>query len=213
MGNEKLNPNFRTQLSDQILNNLNKAFPESKAILKGSLANSKADQFSDIDIIWEIPDNLFLDTISNIKNILNKIRPIESIRSDPDFQNSIKRRLLFMRFKDVHLFYRVDLNIFAKSINRDENYDKNNPKAKGNDWSLTESALMNIVGAVKALLRNQDEKALGLIERAYKRINSIMPELDIKESMFGLVNEIEMKDKAILSLAKRIKELIAYYIK
>ncbi len=213
MENEKLNPNFRTQLSDQILNNLNKAFPESKAILKGSLANSKADQFSDIDIIWEIPDNLFLDTISNIKNILNKIRPIESIRSDPDFQNSIKRRLLFIRFKDVHLFYRVDLDIFAKSINRDENYDKNNPKAKGNDWPLTESALMNIVGAVKALLRNQDEKALGLIERAYKRINSIMPELDIKESMFGLVNEIEMKDKAILSLAKRIKELIANYIK
>ena len=48
-----------TGLVDRILSCLEQAVPGSEALLRGSLAGDMADQYSDIDVLWGIPDVSF----------------------------------------------------------------------------------------------------------------------------------------------------------
>jgi hypothetical protein len=146
----------RGALAKLILTQLAAAVPGSTALLRGSLAEGRGDSYSDIDILWEVPDVSFSDAIERVSAVMAAIQAVESIRTDPDFQRSVGRRLFFIRFADVPLFWRVDLDVFAASVGRNFSYDTDNPLARGSQWSRTESALANGVAAVKAHLRGKE---------------------------------------------------------
>ena len=110
-----------------------RAVVSSTAGLRGSLARGSADRYSDIDVFWEVPDSEFCDAIDELPETLSSVGPIESIRSDPLLQNSQKRRLVFVQFEQTPLFWRVDIEVFAESIHRDDSYDLENPDARGDD--------------------------------------------------------------------------------
>ena len=148
-----LNTAVRTRLVQRLLQDLQSAVPGSCVQLRGSLAEGRADAYSDVDLLWEIPDARFAETANRIHAILSSVHPIASLRLDPDFQQSQKRRLVFVRFRELPLFLRLDLDILAQSLRRNLNYDIDNPHARGSAWSLTESALANVVTAIKAHLR------------------------------------------------------------
>ncbi len=177
--------------------------------MRGSLAANTADQYSDIDVLWEVPDADFEWCVANLEENLSRVRPVASLRSVPEFQNSEKRRLIFVRFESIPLFWRLDLDIFARSIHRDPAYDLNNPNARGSDWSLTESALMNAVAAIKAHLRGKDEEAQQLLVRAYKRVGLDFPDLELGELILELVDEISALDPKLVALAEDIRKLVA----
>jgi hypothetical protein len=101
--------------------------------------------------------------------VLGVLRPLESVRSDPDFQRSARRRLLFVLFRDLPLFWRLDLEIWAASAEGDTTDE---PDAAGDDWSPYASALANAVAAVKAVRRGRFEDARGLVDRGFERIGS-----------------------------------------
>jgi hypothetical protein len=44
---------------------------------------------------------------------LAQIRPVTSLRFDPDFQPSARRRLVFIHFAGLPLFLRGDLDLFG----------------------------------------------------------------------------------------------------
>ena len=94
---------------------------------------------------------------------LDRVAPVASLRSDPLWQRSAKRRLFFVRFRDAPLFWRLDLDVFARSVGRDPAYDAANPLARGDDWSPTESALANAVAALKAHARDRPADVEGLL--------------------------------------------------
>ncbi|MDQ4146495.1 MAG: hypothetical protein M3120_02200, partial [Pseudomonadota bacterium] len=148
-----------------LLLHLQEAALGSYAHLQGSLAENRADQYSDIDMLWEVPDQLFTQCLARLPKILSRVRPVASLRFDPDFQRSDRWRLVYIRFVGVPLFWRVDLDIFARSIHQDAQYDRHNSAARGYAWSATESALANAVAAVKAHLRRRDDKAIELLRR------------------------------------------------
>jgi predicted nucleotidyltransferase len=204
----KLDAELRTRLVGKLLSCLEEAASGSKAMLRGSLAGDRADQYSDIDVLWEVPDSHFELCVGNLKGILSRIRPVESLRSVPEFQNSKKRRLIFVRFEGVPLFWRLDLEILAQSINRDRQYDLHNPSARGSEWSLTESALMNAVAAIKAHLRSNDDEAGELLARAYQRVGLDLPALELRELVLKLVDEVKVMDPGAGILAEGVKRLV-----
>jgi predicted nucleotidyltransferase len=203
-----LDTGLRTRLVDRILGCLEEDVHGSRALLRGSLAEGTADPYSDIDVLWEVPDSDFQWCVASLEGILSRVRPVASLRSVSDFQNSEKRRLIFVRFEGVPLFWRLDLDIFAQSIHRNPEYDVGNPKARGSEWSPTESALMNAVAAVKAHLRGKDEQARQLLVRAYQRVGLDFPDVELRELILNLMDAVSAIDPRTSALAEDIRKLV-----
>ncbi len=191
---------------------MQRSAPGSTATLRGSLAEGRADAYSDIDIFWEIPDALFQPSVRCVADILTQAHPLESLRSSPDFQRSDRRRMFFAQFQDMPLFWRADIDVFAQSVERNLAYDRGNPLARGGpiageDWSLTHSALMNAIAAVKALLRGQEQNAALLLARGFQRVGLAVPAQPSQKHILLLAQEIAARDPAQTPLAGRIIEL------
>ncbi|WP_216858050.1 hypothetical protein [Actinomadura verrucosospora] len=144
----------------------------SRTALLGSLAAGTADVYSDIDVEWIVPDARFDSSLESLRAVLNEVQPVADVRFDPDFLHSDRRRLVFVRFRGVPLFWRLDLSVRASSV--DESYDQDEPRARAQDgeWSRPASALANAIGAVKAVARRRPDDARGLIDRGFARIGS-----------------------------------------
>ena len=207
MNRPPLNPALRDALAQRILVALTNAAPGSVAQLRGSLAEGRADAYSDIDVFWEVPDDLFPDCAARIGVILGAVHTLESLRLDRDFQHSDRRRLVFAQFADQPLFWRFDLDIFAQSVNRDLEYDVRNPAARGSDWSAAQSALMNAVAAIKAMLRGQPDTASELLRRGYERVGLALPAVSPPELILDLCKSIAEMDPSQVELAQRVLEL------
>jgi hypothetical protein len=188
----------------RIIMSLESAVPGSVVLLRGSLAGGYADAYSDIDILWEVPDGTFLDASERIGEILAQAQAVESLRSVPDFQQSDRRRLFFVQFEHMPLFWRADINVVARSVHMDPHYDIDNDAARGDDWSLTHSALMNAIAAVKALLRGKDDLAEGLLARGFVRIGLAIPEGHPQEQILILAQGATRLDPSLAALAGEI---------
>lgn len=162
----------RATLAAAVRSALEAACPGSRATLIGSLAAGTADAFSDIDVEWVVPDARFLASVTAAPEALARLRPVAAVRSDPEFHHSDRRRLLFVRFADVPLFWRLDLSVRAESIAHEADYDAGNPAARAEEgeWSRPASALANALGAVKAVGRRRPDDARGLLDRGFARI-------------------------------------------
>ena len=202
-----LDTKIREALAQRILTSLEDAAPGSTVQLRGSLAEGNADAYSDIDVLWEVPDELFQMSVDLIAEILSEAQTLESLRSAPDFQNSDKRRLFFVQFADTPLFWRADIDVFAESVQRDPEYDLHNEAARGNDWSPTHSALMNAIAAVKALLRHKEDTARQLLIRGFERVGLDVPEGSSQELILKLAEGVAAMDSTKAALAYRIVEL------
>ena len=204
----QLDTDFRSRLAAGVLAALAASVPGSKVGLQGSLSENGGDQFSDIDVFWEVPDDSLDSCLNRIAYVLSGVCPLESLRLDPELANSAKRRLVYARFKDVPLFWRLDLEVFARSIGQDRTYDLDNPLARTSEWSRTESALANAVAVVKQHLRDNDDEALWLLGRAYKRVELGMPGLEIRDLILRLASGVRRVDTASITLAERIEGLV-----
>ncbi len=151
------------------------ACPGSSAQLRGSLAAGRGDAYSDVDLLWVVPDGRLDDCLAELPTTLSPVARVVSVRSDPDFQRSALRRLIFVRFAGVPLFWRLDLELWAASRAGDETADIDNPLARGTDWSLAESATMNAIAAIKAVRRGRLGDADGLLARGFERLDSVDP--------------------------------------
>jgi hypothetical protein len=133
--------------------------PGSSPRLVGSLGSGSFDEFSDIDLRWRVGD-VAAKVMSQIGEILHRVDPVALLRFDPSSDRSSDRRILFVRFAGWPLFWRVDLEIFG-------DFSAVDPVAA---WSAQESALMNVIGALKAHRRGQPERADGLLRRGFDRL-------------------------------------------
>ncbi|QNI37895.1 nucleotidyltransferase domain-containing protein [Edaphobacter albus] len=198
----------RTTIACQILDGLRENIPSSTACLRGSLANGTSDAYSDIDVLWEVDDAQFPSAVRNIHDCLSKIHVIQSLRIDPEFRNSPRHRLIFLRFEDLPPFWRVDLEIFARSALRNPDCD---PRASDlpSDWSLTESALANAVAAIKACKRGKPKQAQKLLEGAFVRLNLQLTAVGAQEAIMQLLNHAKKTDSRCTTLASEIERLIS----
>jgi len=200
-----LDPVLRNQLAERVPRCLESGVSGSTARLRGSIATGNADPYSDIDILWLVPNRAFPLLTDAVGRVLAQVRPVESLRSDPTARSS-GRRLFFARFKDVPLFWRLDLEVVPVSgcvAHEDGSDDQDS-----NHWSRTESALMNAVAAVKAHLRGDDNRAQEVLLPGYARVASEPPGLSLKDQIQGLVAGIREIDPGIGELLRRVEDLV-----
>jgi hypothetical protein len=115
-----LRPGRRELVAARLVAELESAVAGATAGLRGSLASGSADGFSDIDVLWIVPDNI------------------------------------------LPVFWRVDLDVRASSVGRDDRYDDDNPAAHSDvGWSRPGSAIENATAAVKATVRHPYDPELG----------------------------------------------------
>ncbi|AJC53483.1 hypothetical protein [Streptomyces sp. 769] len=173
----------RQALVDAVRAALERDCPASRTVLLGSLAAGTADDYSDIDVERVVPDREFGACLARAEQVLRGVRPVAALRSDPDFRHSDGRRLLFVRFAQVPLFWRLDLSVRAESVADHEDDDRDNPRARAREgeWSRPASALANATGAVKALARHRSDEARGLLDRGFARIGEEPAELGVAE--------------------------------
>jgi predicted nucleotidyltransferase len=200
-----LDPSVRHSLANAVTRALKNAVADSSAGLRGSLARGTSDAYSDIDVFWELPDSLFHSAIDDLPEILASVGSIESLRADPLLQNSDKRQLIFVQFAEVPLYWRVDIEVFAASIDRDDDYDLDNIDARGDRWSLTHSALANGVAALKSLLRGDTERASESLRDAYARIDQPIPDGSPLNQISGLAEIVGRLDLDKAELVRRLQ--------
>lgn len=195
----------RAALADVLQAALERACPDSTARLRGSLATGTADEFSDIDLLWVVPDREFARCTDSVADILSAVAPIASLRSDPDFGRSGRRRLLFVRFAGLPLFWRLDLDIRALSQVDNEDPD---PAGQGGTWSLPESAAMNAIAAVKAIRRGKPAMAEELLARGYERIGATDPGGTAADRIRGLAAAAARQRADLKGLGAEIDALV-----
>jgi predicted nucleotidyltransferase len=203
-----LDPRERARLAERIRGRLAEAAPGSAAEVQGSLARGGADLYSDIDVLWEIPDDQFDWSLRSLQSTLSSLHPLESIRFDPEFQDSKKRRRVHVRFQSFSLFWQCDIEIMARSIRRDLTYDVGNSSARGPDRSAGETMLMGTVAAMRAYLRGKQSVAQDLLGKALARLGMSAPDVKGANPMLVLVDEVERRYAELEPLAERVRGLV-----
>lgn len=166
----------RDRLAAGICRELLRAVPTSESRPRGSLARGDADDWSDIDVAWVVPDAAFGHAVTVAEDVMGRVAPVASYRIDPDFARSDRRRLIYVRFAGVPLFWRADLEVVARSVVNDPDYDRGNPQAADtSEWSPFESALLNGLAALKAMYRGDHALALDLLQRGATRAGVAAP--------------------------------------
>ncbi|MEV8607748.1 hypothetical protein AB0383_07375 [Amycolatopsis sp. NPDC051373] len=160
----------RAQLAGAVVTALAVACPGSRTRLRGSLATGTADAFSDIDVEWVVPDGRVPACAADVRAVLERVRLVAAVRTSPDFFHSPQRRLLFVRFAGVPLFWRLDLALREASAVADPGPGDPAVHARDGEWSRASSALANALGAIKAVARGRSAEAAGLLERGFARI-------------------------------------------
>jgi predicted nucleotidyltransferase len=200
-----LAPALRQESVDRLARVLSNAVTGSRIGMLGSLALGTADDYSDIDMLWVIPDDRFRIATSSLAPILSEMGSVASLRFDPDFARSDRRRLIFVRLADLPLFWRVDIDLRAASIADDDAYDRKNPAAVSfEQWSRPASAIENAVAAIKAIARGQSSTAEELLRRGYERIGrAIDPVTAPLLAITGLATACAQEEPALQGLADR----------
>ena len=203
-----LDPDIRDRFAAQVLNRLHEAFPDAVVGPRGPLADQTADQYSPIELRCVIPDAQFDDALARLPQVLASFEIVLSLRSEPTYQNSARRRIFYVRFGGLPLFWRIQLEVVAVSIADDANYDNFNAAARGNDWSLPESALWSAVDAIRSLARGHDKEAHNQLRRAFQRINvPVLPKMTDRELLTKLLEEAPKLEQGQTAFAEEIRKV------
>lgn len=122
-----------------------------------------------------MPDERFVRCLAEVGDVLGRAAAVSAVRVDPGFRLCDRRRLLFVHFADLPLFWRLDLDVRARSVAGDETYGSDAGAAPGADWSAAASALANAVAAIKTVRRGRHAEARGLLERGLARVDALDP--------------------------------------
>ncbi|MGY1744282.1 nucleotidyltransferase domain-containing protein [Blastococcus sp. SYSU D00695] len=169
-----LAPARRAAVAAAVLRALAAAVPGSRAELRGSLATGRADRYSDVDVLWVVPDGPFAGAVAGLPGVLACVGPLAALRTDPDLAQHPRRRVLFARFAHLPLFWRVDLDVRAVSAGTGEGPAPEDPRWRGEDRDAPAGALANAVAALRAELRGRPAEADGLLRRAALRLGTVL---------------------------------------
>ena len=192
-------PASRDDAAAVLLDVLAAACSAGEVCLIGSLAKpDAADQFSDIDIRWSIPPEHAAAQLHSLRLTLQQVGEVESLRVDPDVR--VASRLVFARFRDWPLWWRVDLEIHSAALG--------SLGVPGADpWSPHESACMGVIVTLKALARHRPEEAERLWIHALKRVDATDVAGDWQRRIGSLLDQLETRAPPTADLVARTRQL------
>ncbi|HTS96434.1 MAG TPA: hypothetical protein VMI33_07420 [Streptosporangiaceae bacterium] len=210
-----LRPERRDMLTSKLLAALQGWIPGSRARLRGSLGAGTADDYSDVDICWVVPDQDFTEAIDTLGAALSRCTAVLALRADPEFARSARRRLVFARLHGMPLFWRVDIDIRADSIAADDLYDIGNPDAHSDTgWSAPASAIENAIAAIKAAARGQADTADSLLRRGCERIERDHGSTaDLADAITGLADACATQEPRLAGMAAEVRQVADHLLR
>jgi hypothetical protein len=208
-------PERRQRLAEGLLAVLEAWVPGSRARLRGSLAAGTADEYSDIELCWVVPDEGFAEAVDTAGAAVSRRLAVLSFRISPELARPRRRRLIFIRGCRVPLFWRIDLDIRAESVAADDQHDVGNPDARSDaGWSASASAIENAVAAIKAAARGQADTAADLVRRGYSRIElDADPSADLAESITSLAQACAVRESGLTTLAAEVSQVVDHFLR
>jgi len=158
-----LDPARRASVVGQLQQVLGDITPTAKVTVRGSLGSGAGDRLSDIDLMLSVDADDFEPCLLAIPAALERVRSVRLLRVDPATLNAVDRRLIFVLFRELPLFWRLDLEVSTSQ-------SSSTHALSDVPWSVPASALMNAIAAIKALVRCDEATATGLLERGFARI-------------------------------------------
>lgn len=210
-----LSPERRDRLVGKLLSALQHWVPGSRAQLGGSIGSGPADDYSDIDICWVVPDESFTEANATAGAALSQCSGVLSFRTDPEFAGSARRRLVFARLYDMPLFWRVDIDIRADSVAADDLYDAGNPDARSDTrWSGPASAIEDAISAIKAAARGQADAADDLLRRGCERIGHDPGSIaDLADAIINLADACATQDSDLTNIAAQVSQMADHLLR
>jgi hypothetical protein len=204
-----LRPERRHTFASKLLGNLEDWVPGSVAELRGAMGSGNADEYSDIDICWVVADDSFTEAIDTLGAALSRATAVLSLRADPEFARSARRRLVFARLYGIPLFWRVDIDIRARSVAADDLYDVGNPDARSDTgWSGPASAIEDAIAAIKAAARGQADAADGLLHRGFERIGRDPEHTDhLADAITSLADACATQESSLTNMAAEVHQV------
>jgi len=191
----------RSRRLEQLQQTLTAASAGSRVELRGSLRDGMADLYSDIDLLWLVTAARFGAACDTLEQTLATIDAVDALRWDPDTDDP-RRRLVFARFVDDPLFWRVDLEIRAEGDSLLQS-----PTLPDQPWSQTHSALMCAVAAIRALLRDESAVAAQLVSSGFEKIHIPVSGGSAPDQILALTDTIYDADDTWALLATRVRDL------
>jgi hypothetical protein len=234
-----LRPERRHKLASKLLASLQDWIPGSRTQLRGSLGSGTADNYSDIDIRWIVPDAGFGEAVDTAGAALSRVTAVLSFRTDPEVARSARRRLVFARLYGVPLFWRVDIDIRADSVSlfhppldcprtlglrstdekgsvaTDDHYDLGHPDAfSDTGWSAPASAIENAIAAIKAAARGQADIADALLRRGGQRIgHDLGPTSDLADAITSLADVCATQEPGLADMAAEVRQVADHLLR
>jgi hypothetical protein len=205
-----LRPERRHLLASTLLGVLRDWVPGSVAEIQGAMGSGTADDYSDIDICWVVPDDSFTEAVDTVGAALSRAMAVLSLRTDPAFARSTRRRLVFARICGMPLIWRVDIDIRARSVAVDDLYDAGHPDTRSDTgWSGPASAIEDAIGAIKAAVRGQADAADGLLRRGVERIgHDPGPTADLAGAITSLAAACATQETSLTSMAAEVSQVV-----
>jgi hypothetical protein len=209
-------PERRDKLAGKLLAALQGWVPGSRAQLRGSLGSGTADDYSDIDVCWVVPDQDFAEAVDTAGAALSQVTAVLSLRTDPELARSARRRVVSGRLYGVPLFWRIDIDIRADSVAVDDLYDAGGNPDAGSEagWSAAASAMENAIAAIKAAARGQADTADGLLRRGCERIgHDPGSATDLADAITGLADVCATQEPRLTRMAAEVRPVADHLLR
>ena len=205
-----LRPERRDKITGKLLAALQGWVPDSVAKIRGSLSSGTADDYSDIDISWVVPEQDFVEAVDSLGAALSQYAAVLSLRTDPELARSARRRLVFARLYGMPLFWRVDIDIRARSIAADDLYDVGNPDARSDAGrSDPASAIEDAIAAIKSAVHGQAGTADTLLRRGCERIGHDPGSIAyLASAITSLADACATKEPRLARMAAEIHQVV-----
>lgn len=200
-----LRPELRARFAAELVAELKQISAVRDVQLRGSLARGTEDCYSDIDLSAIVDPGALDCCLGEIPQALEAQGRLLSFRYDPEWRLHPERRVLFVAYADLPLFWRIDLDISSALGDTAETQGL----TEVTDWSFTESALWNGVGALKAWARGNSVAAEEMLDRAFARANVTVAEGSVLQRTVDLASAVMAGDGQLAELAFKLHEAVA----
>jgi len=142
-----------TEFARGIRGKLEEYLQPATVTFRGSFASGTFDEYSDIDLQADIQCELSGQFYTALEGFLTGLYGPALIRYDPGYREDRAAQGIRISFYELPVFWRVDLDIIS-----DRSTETKWPQPFP-EWSIGNSALMNIIWAVKYQKRDKPDLA------------------------------------------------------
>jgi hypothetical protein len=170
---------------------------------RGSLASETFDEFSDVDLRARVSTPLDGPFFTGVEHYLTQRFGPAMVRYDPDYRDDTTIQDIRFSFYDLPIFWRVDL-----LVESDRDLRRKYPDPFPH-WDAGNSALMNIIWALKHNLRGRPDDANHYIGMACEKLGLNRVKYTSENALI-IVNGLGHRQDVDAILLGKTRETIQY---